>query len=147
MSILKPGMLERRVAAAQSTLDAFKDKPFRFGTRDCVRMMAHHLRQMGHSVRLPPSGSYASARSAAKALRARGFADLEAAMDSFGFMRIPPAAAIAGDALLLAGDGLIGGALVVALGNGRVLGFHEDAVGAAVLQPDEYLAAWRITPV
>jgi hypothetical protein len=142
----KPHPLIRRVAAAQATLDAFKDKPFRYGTRDCVRMMAYHLRRMGYQVKLPASGSYASIRTAVKALEARGFTSLAQAMDSFGFPRIPPAAAIAGDALLLAGDTILGEALHVALGNGRVVGYHEDAEGAAVLQPVEYLAAWRIEP-
>ncbi len=59
------------------------------------------------------------------------------------FERVPPAAAWTGDVIAM--PGLEGpGALAVALGGGRVLGYHEDAVGAAVLQPSEYVAAWRV---
>jgi hypothetical protein len=35
-------------------------------------------------------------------------------------------------------------ALVVALGNGRVLGWHPDAAGAEVLQPLAFESAWRV---
>jgi hypothetical protein len=137
-------MMERRVAVAQATLDHFRNKPLRYGTRDCVRMAAFHLRKMGHQVRLPPSGSYASARSALKAMRARGFDNLGEAVDSYGFERIPPAAAISGDLMLVPGDGGFGGALHVVLGNGKTVSFHEDAVGATILEPFEFVAAWRV---
>lgn len=136
----------RRQKATQATVDAFKGRPFRFGVRDCARMAAAHLRRLGHQVKLPPSGSYGSARSAAVALRERGFADLGAALDSMGFERIAPAAALVGDVLMLPGDGPFGGALTVAVGNGRVLGYHEDAVGADILQPVQFVTAWRVEP-
>jgi len=136
--------LQRKVAAAQATLDRFKDRPFRFSRNDCVRMVAYHLRRLGHQVRLPAAGSYASARSARAALDARGFATLSEGIDALGFERIPPAAAVAGDIVELPGDGL--GSLNVALGNGRVVGFHQDAVGATVVQPIEWIAAWRVVP-
>jgi hypothetical protein len=135
--------LERRVAAAQATLDRFKDRPLKLGRDDCVRMVAFHLRKLGHKVVLPASGSYGTLRSALKELKTRGFASLADALDGMGFERIAPAAAAAGDVLMLpAVDQL--GSLVVALGNGRVVGYHEDARGAAVLQPVEFVAAWRV---
>jgi hypothetical protein len=138
-----PTEIERRIAAAQATLDRFKDRPMRLGRDDCVRMAAYHLRKLGHQVVLPPSGSYASVRSGLKALEARGFSTLADAIDSFGFVRIPPASAAPGDMLMLpAVDRL--GALVIALGNGRVVGYHEDLPGAGVLQPVEYETAWRV---
>lgn len=133
----------RRVAAAQATLDQWKDKPFRLGTRDCARLVASHLRRMGHKVRLPPSGSYASVRSAAKALRGMGYANLSEAMDGLGLERIAPAAALPGDVIALPDETPVG-ALAVVLSNRRVVGYHEDCVGAEVLQPVEYLAAWRL---
>ena len=135
--------LVRRVAAAQATLNAVKDKPFRLGRNDCARMVAGHLRRMGHKVKLPASGSYASLRGAVKALGERGFSDLPAAMDGMGFERIAPAAALAGDVLALPAESPIG-CLVVVLNNGRAVGFVEDVVGAAVIQPVEYVAAWRV---
>lgn len=138
----------RRVAVAQATLDEWRDKPFRLGRRDCARMVAWHLRKMGHPVRLPPSGSYATAKSAKAALAERGHADLLAALDSFGFARIPPAAARPGDVLAipsLPGEEDIG-CLMVALSNGRAVGYVDGVDGATTVQPLEYVAAWRVVP-
>jgi hypothetical protein len=134
-----------RVEAAQATLDRFKDAPFRYGVRDCVRMVAMHLRKLGYRVRLPASGSYRSYRSALRQLRARGYDSLAAAMDDIGLERIAPSEAIVGDILQLPGDDAIG-ALGVAMGNGRALGYHQDAIGAVVVQPLEITAAWRVEP-
>lgn len=140
-----PAMV-RRVAAAQATLDRFKDRPFRWGREDCARMTAFHLRRLGHKVKLPPTDGYRTPKAALAALRARGFENLLAAVDAHGFERIPPAAATVGDIIACPGEGPFGAALHVALGNGRTVGYHEDAVGAAVLQPIDYVAAWRIEP-
>ena len=135
----------RRVEAAQATLDRFRDRPLRLGRDDCVRMVAHHLRKLGYRVKLPAAGSYSTVRAAVKALRARGHASLGDALDALGLDRIAPAAAVAGDILMLPGADQLG-ALTIALGNGRVVGYHEDAPGAVVLQPLDYDAAWRVSP-
>lgn len=135
-----------RAAAAQKTLDKFKDEPLRYGVRDCVRMAATHLRLLGYKVRLPSSGSYRSPRSGLKALKARGFASLADALDGIGLPRIAPAAAIVGDIIQMPGDQDIG-ALAIAMGNGRALAYHEEAVGAVVVEPLEVIAAWRADPV
>ena len=145
MSDQAPPVLRRR-DAAQATLDHFRGKRFRFGSNDCVRMVAWHLRKLGHKVKLPPAGSYRSARSALKALRARGHASLAAALDAQGLERIAPAAAIVGDIVMGPGDAGFE-ALGVALGNGRIVGYHEDLAGAEVLQPFEApIAAWKADP-
>lgn len=134
--------LERRAAAAQATLDRFKDVPFEFGRRDCAQLVKFHLRRLGHQVRVAKAGSYSSLLGARRALRRLGHADLLELMDA-RFARIAPAAALVGDVIALPGtDGL--GALTVYVGNGRVLGFHEEVVGATVLQPSDYVAAWRV---
>lgn len=136
-----------RVKAAQATRDEWWETPWRMGEADCVRMAASHLRRMGHAVRLPPAGSYRSVRSAAMKLKARGHDTLAEAMDAMGFKRIMPAAALVGDVIELPSEIAALGTLVVALGNGRVLGWHEDAPkGACVLQPLEQIAAWRVEP-
>jgi hypothetical protein len=137
---------ELRRLAAQATLDEFKDKPFRLGDRDCVRMAAAHLRRLGYQVKLPPKGAYRTVRTARKALADRGFADLCAAVDAHGLERIPPAAAVVGDIIAIPGTDSFGPALQIALGNGRTVGFHEDVAGAVVLQPIQYVAAWRARP-
>ena len=133
----------RRVAAAQATLDAFKDKPLKLGERDCVQMVAFHLRRLGHRVKLPPKGSYRTRKTAVCLLAERGHADLAAAVDALGLEVIAPAAALVGDILQLpAVDEL--GALTIAMGNGRVVGYHEHAAGAVVMQPRETIRAWRV---
>lgn len=138
--------LIRRTRAAQKTLDKWSTRPMRLGSADCVRMVASHLRQLGYKVRLPPSGSYRSPTGAAKALRAAGFSSIEAALDAQQLERIAPAAAIVGDILMLDGGDRFG-ALTVAVGNGRVVGWHESVSGGAtVMQPLEFKAAWRVEP-
>lgn len=135
--------LIKRRDATQATLDAVKGKPFRLGRNDCARIAASHLRRMGHQVRLPAAGSYASVRGAMKALADRGYANLLAAMDGMGFERIAPAAAHVGDIIALPTESPLG-CLTVALTNGRALGFVDDVAEAAVLQPVEYATAWRV---
>jgi hypothetical protein len=135
-------MLERRRDAAQKTLDRFKGKPFQLGKNDCGRMVAFHLRAIGRPVKVAKAGSYHSLLGATRALKRLGFASLPDLMDAH-FERIPPAAALVGDVVSM--PGMEGpGALTVAMGNGRVIGWHEDHVGAVVMQPVETLAAWRI---
>lgn len=135
----------RRTRAAQNTLDVWSKRKMKLGTSDCVRMIAAHLRSMGHKVRLPASGSYGTYAGALKALKAAGHASVADALDAMGFERIAPAAAIVGDIVMLPADHPLG-AFTVALGNGRVVGFHEEAVTAATLQPVVYASAWRIHP-
>ena len=133
----------RRVAAAQATLDRFKARPFRFGTNDCARMVAFHLKKLGVPVRLAKAGSYRSILGATRALRALGYASLGEALDGHGLSRIAPAAAIVGDIVELPGEPPFG-ALAVVMGNGRALAYHQDAAGAVVVQPTAYVAAWRV---
>jgi hypothetical protein len=135
--------LVRRRDATQATVDAWKGKPFRLGYADCVRLTASHLRRMGKKVRLPAQGSYRTFRSAQKALKERGYDDLPSALDGMGFERIAPAAALPGDIIAIPSDQPIG-CLMVAVGNGRALGFLEDVEGAEILQPVEYVGAWRV---
>ena len=136
-------MLRRR-RAAQAVVDRFKGVPFKYGRNDCARLAAMALRLMGHRSPMAKAGIYHSAVGAVRAMRRLGFDDLVAAIDSVGLARIAPAAALAGDLILIPGEGAFGGALVMAVGNGRVLGYHEDCVGAEVLHPVEYLTAWRL---
>ncbi|RSU58927.1 hypothetical protein BRX36_19880 [Sphingomonas sp. S-NIH.Pt1_0416] len=137
--------LVRRADAAQATLDRFKDKPFQWGTRDCARMVAAHLRSLGYKVKLPPSGSYRSIRSATKALTAAGFDTVGAALDAMGLERIAPVATIVGDIIEWPSENNLA-ALGVVMGNGRMLAYHPDAAGAVIVQPVEFVAAWRVEP-
>lgn len=140
-----PPVMVARVAAAQWTLNRFRDRALKYGTRDCVRMTAMHIRKLGHRVKLPPADSYRSPASGLRRLRTLGYDSIADALDALGFARIAPASAIVGDVLMLPGDDRLG-ALAVALGNGRAIGYHEDAVGAVVLQPLTIEVAWRVDP-
>jgi len=140
----------RRAEAASATKKAFEGKRFKPGKHDCAQMvMKFHLRAMGRPVpHFAQHGPYSSIAGGVRQLRKLGYVDLIAAMDAH-FPRIPPARASIGDVIALPGEAGPG-AVTVALGNGRVLGYHQEAPGACVLQPTLYHedekghAAWRI---
>lgn len=140
---MTPPLILRR-DAAEATKARFEGAAFAWSTNDCTRLAAFHVRRLGHKPVMPRAGSYSSALGAARALRAKGFADLTAAVDAMGFLAIPPASAIVGDLVALASDEPAWPALTVALGNGRVLGFLQGVCG--VLQPRTHLTAWRVDP-
>jgi len=134
---------QKRVAAAGMTKAAFEGRPFKFGRYDCGQMVRRHLIHMGRPLKAAAkAGTYHSLRGSIAALKRIGYGSLIELMDD-NFERKPPASAWPGDVIAI--PGLEGpGALTVALGGGRVLGYNEDAVGAVVLQPLEYVAAWRV---
>jgi hypothetical protein len=138
--------LQKRVAAAQATKDQFYGKELKFGRGDCAQMIRSHARRIGKPIKeFARATPYTTLAGGLKALKRAGYDSLAALMDAH-FERIPPAAALPGDILELPGEGPPG-ALAVAMGNGRVLAYHQDAVGAAILQPTEYVAAWRVLPL
>lgn len=135
-----------RAAAAQSTADKYIGKAFAYGRYDCVRMVAHHLREMGYKPGLARGGSYLSHKGAVAALKRAGFDTIEQALDSLGLERIPPARAVTGDIGKFRGPDPFGGLMIYA-GNGRTLGYHEQQPGAVFMQPREpAVVAWRVTP-
>lgn len=144
-------VMTRRVAAAQATLDAWKDRTFKWGEADCCRLVAYCLRELGYNPGLSRFGRYSTPAGAARAIRRRGFADTVDVIDGFGFVRIPPAAAVAADILGFRHPemGELAG-LGIALGNGRMLAFLADQichVTSPNLQIDdvEYFG-WKVPP-
>jgi len=133
--------------AAQSTLDKFKEQDFSFADgRDCGKMVHHNLKELGVAMPIAKVGSYKTAVGARAALRrAFGVTTLPEVMDKY-FPRIPPAAALPGDVVEVAGDGPLG-TLTVALGNGLVIAYHEDVSGAIVGRLNEAITAWRTLPL
>ena len=131
--------------ATQAAMDRFGAHPFAWGKWDCVRMAAFHLRQLGHRPGLGRGGPYKSALGAKAALKRAGHDDLLAALDAL-MPRIAQAMARIGDIIMLEAQGNFGGAIHIAVGNGRTFGYHEDAlhIGAIVQQPLEFVAAWRV---
>jgi hypothetical protein len=134
----------KRQQVAQAAVDRFKGEPLIFGKNDCARMAAFVLRKFGHSPKMARAGTYSNAIGAVRALQRSGHASLEAWIDSLGLERIAPAAALPGDLVLLPAAEPFGGGLTIAVGNGRVLGYHDDLDAAEVLHPVVYVTAWRL---
>lgn len=132
-----------RAAAGTAVKKRFLHQPFLLGTNDCVRLAACVLRHRGRPAGLAKAGSYKTVLGAKRALTKLGYETLAEAVDALGLVRIPPRAALAADLVMIPGEGPFGGALTMAAGNGRVLGWHQDLDGADFLQPVEYVAAWR----
>ncbi|ESQ83260.1 hypothetical protein AEAC466_13490 [Asticcacaulis sp. AC466] len=132
--------LIRRARAAEALVAQYEHAPYRLGKADCVRMVANHLRRMGHAVSLIKGGTYSTPRGAVKALAKAGFDSLEAALDA-RFIRIPPAAALTGDVVAMESDFPLS-ALAVCLSNNAVL--HTQGGGFAISRPLQCLAAWRV---
>lgn len=135
-----------RVDAAQATLDRFKDQPFQWGRYDCAKMVAFHLRKMGHQIGISKAGSYSSALGAKRALSRLGWPSLSYALDEVLHLeRIAPAFIVTGDIIQMPSEGPID-ALAIALGNGRAISYHEHEIGAVVVQPviEKIVTAWRI---
>ena len=139
-----PHALIVRRDAAQATLDRFAGQPFAWGKWDCAQMLMFHLLAMGQVQALGYDRPYRSLSGAKRVIKALGHRTIAAAMD-LHYPRIAPASAIVGDVLALPSEGPLD-AIVIALGNGRVLGYNHDLAGAAVLQPHGYIAAWRVDP-
>ncbi len=118
----------------------FVARPLAYGRDDCARMVVFCLKRQGLKVGLLTSGRYASALGAAKALRRTGFATLPDAVDGLGLPRIAPARVLAGDVLSLPAEAF-GGALMIAVGNGRAFGYFDGLF--QVGEPHLIDAAWR----
>jgi hypothetical protein len=138
--------LQARQAALAATVAYFENRPLVWGRTDCARIVARHVRNMGHPTKLAKAGSYSSLVGAVRALKRTGFATLPEAIDAMGFVRIPPAAALVADVLALPGDGDLH-ALQIVAGNGRVWGYHVDRDTPCFIQPTLDVAiAWRVEP-
>ena len=133
-------LLIRRQQATQATVDHFQGKPLAYGKDDCARMVAFCLKRLGLKVSLLKAGSYSSELGAAKALKRLGYGSLVEAVDAHGLPRIAPAKAVLGDILALPAE-RFGGALMIAVGNGRAFGYFDGRF--QVGQPLLFEAAWR----
>ncbi|HEY1750313.1 MAG TPA: hypothetical protein VGG29_03565 [Caulobacteraceae bacterium] len=147
-------LLHLRRDAAQATIDVFNNTLFDWGKRDCIRLAAFNLKQLGYKPALARGGYYTSARGALRALKRAGFDTTLEAMDSMRCPRIAPAAALMGDVIAYSHPSMEMAALGVAVGNGRVLAFVEEDGGRChVIDGHRTLAkagvaavAWRCDP-
>lgn len=135
--------LIRRQRAVQVTMERFRGKAFAFGSADCAKMVAFHLKQFGYKVRLSKAGQYTTLLSAQAALRRLGYETLPDALDGHGFERIAPAAALLGDIVSFAGEHPIG-ALGIVVGNGNMMAFHELHDQPVIMTMAQIDTAWRV---
>lgn len=139
--------LVRRAKATEATMSKFSGQAFAWGSIDCVKMGAFHLRQLGRKVRLAGVGQYKSAKAASSALKRKGFDSIIDAVDAQGLERIAPAATLLGDIVAFPGEhGL--DALVIVAGNANVIGFHEGSDALVVFTPTgdalKDAIAWKV---
>jgi hypothetical protein len=128
----------------QATMDHFIDKPFAWGRFDCAKMIAWHLRQFGVTAPISRAKPYTTALGARRALARLGISSLAEQLDKLCLMRIAPAMALVGDIVAMPSEGDMD-ALSIALGNGAVLGYAQDAPGASTWRIVRTLdAAWRV---
>lgn len=132
-----------RQRAAQAVLKRFQNKRMVMGKRDCVQMGSFLLRERGRASPLAKAGSYTSAYTGARVMKKLGYASLMDALDAIGLERIAPASALLADIVMLPAEGAFGGAISMAVGNGRVLGYHQEIETADILQPLDFIGAWR----
>jgi hypothetical protein len=132
--------LYERMLRTQKTVDLWKGRPFKEnGTSDCIQLMIAHARHMGKKIKVE---KYRDAASRAAALRKLGFKSISEGMDA-NFTRIDASQVLLGDFVEMPGSNGFS-AITVALGNGRVLGFHEDIPHADILQPVLISGVWRV---
>lgn len=140
-------ILVRRQKAVQATMERFRGKAFAFGSVDCGKVIAFHLKQLGYKIRLSAAGQYKTLKGAQSALRRLGFETLPDAMDGHGFARIAPAAALMGDIVSYPTDHPIG-ALGIMTNGGNILCFHPDHEMLVVLAPNpdatHQAVAWSV---
>lgn len=131
--------LVERIAATQKTVDAFKGKTFADGKADCIQLVRTHAKHMGVKIAVP---RYGDTKSAASTLRKLGFKTLGEAMDH-RFRRIERHEIMAADIVEVPGENGFS-SLMIAVGNGRTIGFHQSIPHADILQPVLISGAWRI---
>lgn len=138
---MKP--LIRRQQAVQATVNRFRGRSFAFGSVDCAKVTAFHLKQLGHKVRLSKAGQYKTLVGAQRALRRLGYETLTDAMDGHGFARIAPAACLLGDVVSFPCDHPIG-ALGIVVGNGNMMAFHELHESPVFMTMGQIDTAWKV---
>lgn len=134
--------LEIRVAATSKTFDKFNGQALVLGKVDCARMVAFHLRSLGHKFSLLKGGHYSNEIGARLALKKLGVSSLSEIMD----MHFPRYEAVAdawvGDVMCVEGEGGMGDAMQVVLHRGNGLGFFDGV--CAELAVLKHGAAWRV---
>lgn len=144
-------VLEIRANALNETMERWKDRPFKLGKNDCVKLLLFELKLMGvaipNSAKLTGYKTPLAGRAALK--RVYGISTVPEFLDKF-FDRIAPAMALPGDPISMPGyeDGTLG-SIGLYVGNDIVFCYEEEheLPVAGRLSYDGDLrpaAAWRV---
>lgn len=133
-------ILTRRRLVDQ-VLAEFSIEPFKWGKRDCGKLLIWHIRNSGRFI--AADGTWSDARGLFKWLKRNGGSGA-ACLDGWGLERIAPARVLPADVVEIDGSDSPVGAFGVALGNGRVIAYHESHDVLAVIQPLRLKIAWSI---
>ena len=128
-----------RQQATRKTLAKFSNRPFKYGSVDCVKMARFHAMQLGHTLPRPPR--YTTAVGALRAIKNLGHNDLDAMLGAF-FPRIAPAAARIGDLVTGEGEGGIDAVFIKA--GQKLAGFHVDSDELVMITPERIKSAFRL---
>lgn len=135
--------LPERAQATGTVIERFRGKPFAWDTTgNCIHLMRAQAAALGVSMPVVPH--FRTQLGARKALVKTGHKTLESWMDA-KFPRIAPARMIVGDVGMVPGDAPFN-ALVVSVGGGKVVGWHElsDVLEVIRIDKGDYIAAWAI---
>lgn len=135
--------LEKRQKATELTIVKFGARRFKWGSCDCAKIAAFHLRKFGWQV--PKADGYASAAGAAKRLAEMKCKTLPDLIDRIGLPQITPARAMMGDIVSFAADSPLG-AVGIVVGNGNMMAFHESAQVPVYMSMDNIACAWSVMP-
>lgn len=122
-----PLTLAARADATRRTIDVWRDRAMDWRSRHhCLALMHAQARAMGH--RMPAQPVVRTPMGGRRELGRRGFASVEALLDSL-FVRIVPAMMRVGDLCTLPGEPGAGGeaglaAMLIADGQGNLFGWH-----------------------
>lgn len=134
--------LVQRRDATKRTMERFVGRPFTWGEFDCGKMLIAQLREMKHRPVIGPGGTWKNAVGLKRFLSRHGGSGA-ACLDGWKLPRITGAEAWLGDIVEMPGEPPFG-AFGIVVGNGRVLAYHEDTEGAAIIQPAQIIGAWRL---
>lgn len=140
-------LIERK-RAAQQTIDKYLNKPFTWGSYDCVQLVSFNLQCLGYDNPLSGLESYGTRRNALKAMKRFGVKSFAEHLEKLGFEPIPPAYALAGDIVGFPGEGSDGTGwlgLGISIGHDRALAFTGDVATYGNLSAATH--AWRAPPV
>lgn len=133
--------LIERERAVNAVLSEFGPHPFKWGQRDCGKMLIWHLRNTGRMIL--SDGDWTTQRGLLKWLKRNGGSGATC-LDGWGLERLTPARALPADIVEIDGSDDPTGSFGIVLGNGRVIAYHEAVETLAVIQPARLKAAWSI---